>query len=331
MRSVGFKAHRAFSRRFGTGFPVTISEEVRQALNDKVPVVSLESTIVTHGLPYPANLEMARDVEAVIRENGCVPATVLFIDGVPSVGLNDSTLEKLSTAKNVHKTSRRDIPYVMSERLMGGTTISSTMILSKLAGIKVFATGGLGGVHKHGESTMDVSADLDELSKTDVAVVCSGPKLILDIERTLEYLETKGVPVTTFNPKSKSEVYIPGFYCEESTVLSPFSFTSFDQPANMIHKGLQMGLGNGYLICIPPPDHLALDKEFIYKVIDEAQFEAEKLGIKGKNVTPFLLGKIDAETNGKSVKSNVGFVLNNARSASQIAKKLNQLENEVSN
>ncbi|ODV95488.1 hypothetical protein PACTADRAFT_42757 [Pachysolen tannophilus NRRL Y-2460] len=341
---VGSRFSKIFSKNFSIQskrffndikFPIKISKEVQQALSEKKPIVSLESTIITHGLPYPKNLLMAQDVEKVIRDNGCVPATIAFIDGIPSIGLDKNQFLKLSNNENeiekLYKISRRDIPYIISGKFSGGTTIASTMILSKLAKIKVFATGGLGGVHKHGEITMDISADLEELSKTSVAVVCSGPKSILDVPKTIEYLETKGVPVATYNPtlkKNDSETFVPGFYCQSSGVKSPFAFDDFLTPAKMIFNGRNLNLENGYLFCIPPPENLALDSSFINKIIDDAQLEAESLNIHGKALTPFLLNKINSSTGGESVRSNVGFVINNAKCASEIAKNLNNLELE---
>lgn len=311
-----FNSKRAFSSA------VKISEEVQQALNDKKPVVSLESTIITHGLPFPQNLEMAQKVEQTIRDNGCVPATTAFIEGVPTVGLSAKDLDLLTQVKNVNKVSRRDVGYTIANKLHGGTTISGTMILSKLAGIKVFATGGLGGVHRDGENTMDVSADLEELSRTNVAVVCAGPKAILDIERTMEYLETKGVFVGTYGPKGTN---VPGFYTTDSGVKSPYNFQDFTQAARTILETDKMGLGNGYLFCIPPPAEVALSSDFITSVVDEAVALAAKNGVKGKEITPFILSRVAEASKGVSVKCNVEFVFNNARAASELAVEYNKL------
>jgi pseudouridine-5'-phosphate glycosidase/pseudouridine kinase len=303
-------------------FSIQISQEVKDALRSHIPVVSLESTIITHGLPYPQNIEMALKVEDEIRRHGCVPATTAFIKGIPKVGLTSDELKELAQDVNVKKVSRRDIPFIMAKGLNGGTTISGTMILSQKAGIKVFATGGLGGVHRDGENTMDISADLDELSKTSVAVVCAGPKSILDIERTMEYLETKGVFVGTFGPDGTN---IPGFYTRDSGVKSVYNFQSFEEAAEIISKGSSMDLNNGYLFCIPPPAEIALDSDFINSVIEDANEEAKQKGIKGKDITPFLLSRIATKTKGASVKTNIEFVLNNARSASKISVALNKL------
>jgi pseudouridine-5'-phosphate glycosidase/pseudouridine kinase len=265
---------------------------------------------------------MAIRVEDELRRSGVVPATTAFINGVPRVGLTRSEIELLSCSKDALKVSRRDIPYVMANKLDGGTTISGTMILSHRAGIKVFATGGLGGVHRDGEVTMDVSADLDELGKTPVAVVCAGPKSILDIARTMEYLETKGVFVGTWGPPGTN---IPGFYTRDSGVKSVYNFDEFEQAAHIIQQEELMQLGTGQLFCIPPPEDIALDGSFISGVIEEANREAKELGIMGKELTPFLLSKIAVATNGQSVKTNIEFVLNNVRSAAQIAHKLSTL------
>lgn len=316
-----------FIRRFSFKCPITISPEVTQALNDRVPVVSLESTIITHGFPYPANIEMARAVEQKIRDNGCVPATCAFIRGEPIVGLSDTQLQYLSEQQNVNKVSRRDIGVTMAQKLNGGTTIAGTMILSHLSGIKVFATGGLGGVHRDGHITMDVSADLTELSRTPVTVVCAGPKLILDIPRTMEYLETQGVLVSTYNDDGRAHVEVPGFFCRESGVKSPYSFSSWNEIAHVVHYlNNLMGIYSGNLICIPPLVDTALLSEFINEIIDSANFEAAERGVSGKELTPFLLQKIAKDTKGKSVKCNKEFVMQNAEAASKIATELINLE-----
>lgn len=306
---------------------IAISSEVRQALNDKVPVVSLESTIITHGFPYPANIDMALAVEQKIRDNGCVPATCAFIKGQPTVGLTGDQLQYLAEQKHVNKVSRRDIGVTMSQKLNGGTTIAGTMILSHLSSIKVFATGGLGGVHRDGHITMDVSTDLTELSRTPVTVVCAGPKLILDIPRTMEYLETQGVLVGTYNDNGRTHVEVPGFFCRESGVKSPYSFSSWQEIASLIHnQNNLMGLDSGSLICIPPLIDSALPADFICEIIDSANKEAMELKISGKDLTPFLLQKIAKDTKGMSVQCNKEFVIQNAEAASRIAVELMELE-----
>lgn len=319
-----FRAVRRFSTR---KLPLQISPEVTQALNDNTPLVALESTIITHGFSYPENLLMAREVEQAIRANGCVPATCAFIHGVPYVGLNDLQIEYLAEQKGVNKVSRRDIGVTMAQKLNGGTTIAGTMILSHMAGIDVFATGGLGGVHREGHITMDVSADLTELSRTPVTVVCAGPKSILDIPRTMEYLETQGVFVATYNDNGRDKVEVPGFFCRESGVPSPYSFTSWKEMASVaFNLNKAMGLTSGNLVCVPPPENIAMLREFIDDIIDNANEEAFSKGIEGKALTPFLLQKIAKDTNGLSVQCNKNFMLNNAEAGSQIAKELKKLE-----
>lgn len=216
---------------------VRLTPEVRDAVETKKPVVALESTIITHGFPYPENFKMAKEVEQIIRDNGAIPATTGFVHGKPLVGLTDEHLEYLSNSKDLVKVSRRDVPLVMSRNISGGTTIAGTMILAHRAGIKVFATGGLGGVHRGAETTMDVSADLDELARTPVGVVCSGPKSILDIEKTMEYLETKGVPVLTYG---KDGTNVPGFFTSDSGVPSPYNFQTCEQAAELLRKSFSL-------------------------------------------------------------------------------------------
>lgn len=321
------------TKRFLTTLSVVVSEEIQQTLSDKSrPVVSLESTILTHGLPYPENVEMAVQVEEVVRRNGCVPATCAFIEGIPYVGLSASQTERLAEQADkgtVNKVSRRDIGYTMANRMSGGTTIALTMILSHMAGIKVFGTGGLGGVHPDGQYTMDISADLTELGRTPVAVVCAGPKSILDIGRTMEYLETQGVYVGTYNDSklNPNRVEVPGFFCRESGVLSPYSFSDFTEAASIIDNSVnKMGLQSGSLFCIPPPKDIALLSDFISAIIDQATRDAAARGITGKNLTPFLLNEIAIHTKGRSVECNIEFVKNNVYCATEIAKELLKLE-----
>lgn len=310
-----------------------VSEEIQQTLLEKrKPVVSLESTILTHGLPYPQNIEMAIAVEDVVRNNGCIPATCAFIEGVPHVGLTLAQIERLAEEaghNRVNKVSRRDIGYTMAKGIYGGTTISLTMILSHMAGIKVFGTGGLGGVHRDGQFNMDISADLTELGRTPVAVVCAGPKSILDIGLTMEYLETQGVYVGTYNDAkiNPTDVEVPGFFCRESGVKSPYAFDTFAEAASIIDNTVnKMGLSNGSLLCIPPPKDIALPSDFIGAIIDQANSEAIAKGITGKQLTPFLLDQIAKRTEGKSVECNIDFVKNNVKSATEIAKELLKLE-----
>lgn len=312
--------------RLTRGIALNLSEEVRHALHNNSPVVSLESTIITHGFPYPQNLEMAQKVEQVVRENGAVPATCAFIGGAPYVGLSGDQISYLAEQKGVNKVSRRDIGPTMAQKLDGGTTIAGTMILSHLAGIQVFATGGLGGVHRHGHITMDVSADLTELGRTPVTVVCAGPKLILDIPRTMEYLETQGVFVATYNDDGRERVEVPGFFCRESGVVSPYTFSTWKDAAAIVHY--QNQLNSGSLLCVPPPQDLALSSKFIDRIIDGALLEANERRVSGKALTPFLLQKIAKDTQGKLVECNMKFVINNARAGAMIAKELLQVNIE---
>ncbi|CAK9439023.1 uncharacterized protein LODBEIA_P32470 [Lodderomyces beijingensis] len=311
-----------------------LSQEVKNALNLKKPVVSLESTIISHGLPYPRNVDMALEVEEILRDSGVTPATCAFLKGQPHVGLTQSDLlifaEEAAKrggdkgVSNVSKVSRRDIGYVMANQLYGGTTISSTMILSHLAGIKFFATGGLGGVHRDvpGETSMDVSADLTELGRTPVSVICAGPKSVLDVGRTLEFLETQGVFVGTYNEDKldAKDLKLPGFYCRESQVPSPFGFDSFEEAAQMVYAQNSLDLQSGNVFCIPPPKDTALDSSFISEIIESANEEARAKNVSGKHLTPFLLARIAEKSHGKSVDCNVSLVKNNARAAAEIAK-----------
>lgn len=305
---------------------LSFSEEVQEAIASKRPVVALESTIITHGLPFPTNVEMAMTIDQIIRQEGAVPATTAFIDGVAKVGLSPAELESLANWTQVYKVSRRDISYVMSRKLTGGTTISATMILANMAGIKVFATGGLGGVHRGVSDHWDISADLEELAKTPVAVVCSGPKSILDIPKTIEYLETKGCHVSTFSPKGTS-VNVPGFFTVDSGVPSPFTFSNIYEAASTIHEGIKFGLNSGYVFCVPALPEVAMDPRIVSSAIEFALIEARNQNITGKTVTPFLLKKVWEATGGDSAKTNVEFVKANALMASRIAKTLSALEN----
>jgi pseudouridine-5'-phosphate glycosidase/pseudouridine kinase len=310
-------------RRLSLANKIRYNDEVASALEQGKPVVALESTIITHGFPYPENLQMATEVEETIREEGAVPATIAFLDGHPVVGLQQEELKLLSAAKGVHKVSRRDISYVMSRGLTGGTTIAGTMILAHLAGIDVFATGGLGGVHRGVEQSWDISADLEELGRTPVGVICSGPKSILDIPKTMEYLETKGVHVSTYGPPGTN---VPGFFTSDSGVPSPFNFQNPEQAARILYENAALGINSGAVFCNPVLKDLELDKQFIDAIIEKALKEAEKLGIDGKNVTPFLLKKISEETKGNSLTTNVAFVKYNARLGSKIAISLANLK-----
>ena len=300
---------------------IKIAEEVKKALADGKAVVALESTIISHGMPYPQNVETALRVEEEVRKNGAVPATIAIIDGVPTVGCNREEIEKLGKAGlTVTKVSRRDIPIVIAKGLNGATTVASTMILAEKAGVKIFATGGIGGVHRGAEKTMDISADLDELSKTNVTVVCAGAKSILDLNLTMEYLETKGVAVIGYGTDE-----LPAFFTRESGIKVGYRMDTPKEIAESMKAKEDMGLEGGMLVTNPIPEEYSMDAKVIGEAIDKVVKEAEDLGVKGKDITPFLLDKIQKITGGDSLASNIQLVLNNARLASQIAVELSKL------
>jgi pseudouridylate synthase / pseudouridine kinase len=286
---------------------------VQDALSKGNPVVALESTIISHGMPYPRNMEVACRIEATIREHGATPATIAIIHGVPKIGLSPDDLEYLANPKNrVIKASRRDIAYACSHNLSAATTVASTMILAQQAGIKVFATGGIGGVHRGAELTMDISADLVELGRTPVTVVCGGVKSILDIEKTLEYLETQGVPVIGYNSEE-----FPAFYSNASGIKSPIVITECESIAKMMHNAEKLGLYHGMVIGVQNP--CPADSVDIQHAIDEALISAKAKGIVGQAVTPHILAAVERITQGKSLEANIALVLNNAKVASHIA------------
>lgn len=300
---------------------IKISEEVKRALADGKAVVALESTIISHGMPYPQNVETALKVEAEVRKSGAIPATIAIINGVPTVGCSKEEIEILGKAGlTVTKVSRRDIPIVISKGLNGATTVAGTMIFAKKAGIKVFATGGIGGVHRGAETTMDISADLEELQNTEVCVVCAGAKSILDLNLTMEYLETKGVAVIGYGTDE-----LPAFFTRKSGIKVGYRMDSATDIAKALKAKEDMALGGGMLVTNPVPEEYSMDAGVINKAIDEALSEADKLGIKGKEVTPYLLDKIQKITGGVSLQSNIELVLNNARLASAIAVALSNL------
>lgn len=292
-----------------------IKEEVKQALEQNLPVVALESTIISHGMPYPQNVEMAKKCEEIIRENGAVPATIAIINGRIKVGLTEEDLNLLATSKNVAKVSRRDLAKVISTKQIGATTVASTMICANMAGIKFFVTGGIGGVHRGYEETLDVSADLDELGRTNVNVICAGAKSILDLPRTLEYLETKGVPVVGYQTD-----YLPQFFTRESEYKLNLRLDTPTEIAEMIKTKDELELSGGVLITNPIPEEASMDKKYIDGLIDKAINEANEKHIIGKDVTPFLLAKIVEESGGKSLEANIALVYNNAKVGAQIAK-----------
>jgi pseudouridine-5'-phosphate glycosidase len=296
------------------------SQEVLEAKKNNVPVVALESTIISHGMPYPQNVQTAKEVEDIIRKNGAVPATIAILDGKIKIGLSDEELEMLATRKDIEKASRRDLPYLVATRKNGATTVAATMICAELAGIEVFVTGGIGGVHREAEVTMDVSADLQELAQTNVAVVCAGAKSILDIGLTLEYLETHGVPVVGFGTD-----VLPAFYTRTSPFQVNVQVENEKEAASMIRTKWELGLKGGVVIANPIPETDALEEEFINGVIESALKEAKENEIAGKNVTPFLLAKVKELTEGRSLEANIALVKNNADVGSKIAVQLNTL------
>ncbi|XP_018426000.1 PREDICTED: pseudouridine-metabolizing bifunctional protein C1861.05-like [Nanorana parkeri] len=299
-----------------------IHPSVEEALAEGRPVVALESTIVTHGMPYPQNIRMANEVEEIVQSNGSVPATVGIIEGKVHIGLCEEELKFLATSKGCVKVSRRDLPHVLSQGLSGGSTVSGTMIAAHHAGISVFVTGGIGGVHRDGENTMDVSADLTELGRTPVAVISAGVKSILDIGRTLEYLETEGVCVTTFGDSRD----FPAFFTPRSGYRAPCNVCNEEEAARLIAHSLELRLGSGVLIAVPiPPEHAA-SGEMIEKAIQQALKEARLQGISGKDVTPFVLQRVNELTGGRSLESNIALVKNNAKVGSRIAAALSQIQ-----
>ncbi|XP_042693713.1 pseudouridine-metabolizing bifunctional protein C1861.05-like isoform X3 [Centrocercus urophasianus] len=322
-RHVSTETHRTTQvRRFLHGAYFRIQPSIQEALVEGRPVVALESTIITHGMSYPQNLSMAREVEKIVMRNGAVPATIGILKGQIHVGLTDEELQFLASSKNVVKVSRRDLPYVLSKGLSGGTTVSGTMIAAHKAGIPVFVTGGIGGVHRGGENTLDVSADLTELGRTPVAVVSAGVKSILDIGRTLEYLETQGVCVAAFG---ESRMF-PAFFSSQSGFQAPYHVQDEEEAAELIASALGLGLSSGVLIAVPCPQKQAASSQLIEDAIQQALSEARSKGISGKELTPFLLQRINELTNGKSLDSNLALIQNNARVGSCIAVALSKLQ-----
>ncbi len=295
-----------------------IHPRIEQALANNQPVVALESTIISHGMPYPQNVETALLVEQTVRDNGAEPATIAILNGRLTVGLNEQQITHLGKRGfEVIKTSRRDLPFMVAQQLDGATTVAATMIVAAMAGIKIFATGGIGGVHRHGQNTMDISADLQELARTSVAVVCAGVKSILDIGLTLEYLETQGVPVIGYKTK-----VMPAFYTQSSDFKVDYKLDSAASIALALKAKWGIGLTGGVVIANPIPDAYAMDADEIEKVIAEAIVEMQKQGIHGKQSTPFLLSKIAQVTQGESLAANIQLVLNNARLGAAIASEL---------
>lgn len=294
-----------------------ISDEVQAALNDNKPIVALESTIISHGMPYPQNYETAKQVENTVRENGAVPATIAILNGIIKIGLSEDDLQILSNSTDILKASRRDIPVIVSQKLNAATTVSATMICAALAGLKIFATGGIGGVHRNGNESFDISADLTELAQTNIAVVSAGVKSILDIGLTLEYLETLGVPVIGYGTDE-----FPAFYTRQSGFKVNYKLDTPEQIGSMIKTKWELGLNGGVIVANPIPEEFSMNKNKIDNAIEEALKNADKKGIKGKDVTPFLLGEIKNITGGSSLDSNIKLVLNNAKLAAQISASL---------
>ena len=291
------------------------SPEVARALQEGKPVVALESTIISHGMPYPQNVETALAVEQVVRDNGAVPATIAMIGGRLKAGLSPEEIEYLGKAgQKVIKASRRDLAVLVAKSADGATTVATTMMIAAMAGISVFATGGIGGVHRGAEVTMDISADLEELAMTPVMVVCAGAKSILDLGLTLEYLETKGVPVIGYGTEE-----LPAFYTRESGFGVDYRLDTPKEIADAYRVKRELGLAGGMLVTNPIPEEYAMPKAVIDEAIEKAVAEAEALGIRGKATTPFLLAKIKDLTGGDSLASNIELVKNNAALAAQIA------------
>ena len=295
-----------------------VNAEVAQAIAEGKPVVALESTIISHGMPYPQNVETALNVEKIIRENGAVPATIAIIGGRLKAGLTPEEIEYFGKkGQAIHKASRRDLAVLCARGEDGATTVTTTMIIAHMAGIKIFATGGIGGVHRGAETTMDISADLEELGQTPMMVVCAGAKSILDLGLTLEYLETKGVPVIGYGTEE-----LPAFYTRSSGFKVDYRIDTPEELAAAFKASGDMGLKGGMLVTNPIPEEYAMPLDVINKAIDTAIAEAEENGIKGKETTPFLLAKVSELTGGNSLASNIQLVYNNAKVAAQTAVEL---------
>ena len=299
-----------------------ISKEVKEALKNHQPVVALESTIISHGMPYPKNVETALKVEEEIRKVGVIPATIGIIEGEAIVGMSKDQIEQFGQRKGIVKCSRRDLPIVYATKKWGATTVSATMIIAQQAGIEFFVTGGIGGAHKKANETFDISADLDELGKTNVSVICAGPKAILDLGFTLEILETKGVPVIGYQTDC-----LPAFYTSKSNYKVDYNASSPKEISDIIYQKRINNLDGGVLITNPIPKQFEMDHKLIDEAISKALEDMEKLNIKGKEETPFLLKRIVELTNGESLEANIALVLNNARLGALIAKEYAKIFN----
>lgn len=302
---------------------IKVSEEVKKALENNIPVVALESTIISHGMPYPENVKTALEVEKVVRDNGAIPATIGIINGVPVVGMSEDEIEEFGKRKDVEKVSRRDLPYIISQKKWGATTVATTMIFAHKAGIKVFVTGGVGGVHREAEVTMDISSDLQELSFTPVTVVCAGIKAILDLEKTLEYLETMGVTVLGYKSSNLAD-----FYTRDSGLKLDFKVDTASQIAECMLVKEEYNLKGGLLVSNPIPEEQSLDKEFMDQIIIDALQQAKNEGVHGKEATPYLLKKVVELTGGESLRANIDLIINNAKLGAEIAKEYVKLTNK---
>ena len=293
---------------------IKVSKKVEEALKAKKAVVALESTIISHGMPYPKNVETALEVERIIEEAGAIAATIGIIDGVPVVGMSKEEIEDFGKRGGIAKVSRRDLPIIMAEKKWGATTVATTMILAAKAGIEVFVTGGIGGVHRGAETSFDISADLQELAHTDVTVVCAGAKAILDLPLTLEYLETFGVPVLGYKTKE-----LPAFYTRHSGLSVDYEVDTPESIAKIIKVKRDMELHGGLLVTNPIPEEYSYDEKLINEAISRALSDAERDGIKGKDTTPYLLAKVTEITGGGSLDANIQLVFNNAKLGAKIA------------
>lgn len=299
-----------------------VSKEVQEALDAGKPVVALESTIISHGMPYPQNVETALAVEKIIRDNGAVPATIAILGGKLKCGLSEDEIEYLGKkGKEIVKCSRRDLPVVISKKIDGATTVATTMIIASMAGVQIFATGGIGGVHRGAETTMDISADLEELAQTPVMVVCAGAKAILDLGLTLEYLETKGVPVIGYGTEE-----LPAFYTRKSGFKVDYRLDTPEEVAEAFAAQRGAGLKGGMLVTNPIPEEYSMDADVINAAIDKAVAESVEQGIHGKESTPFLLARVKELTGGDSLDANIQLVFNNAKVAAQTAVKLSEMK-----
>ncbi|PIE33167.1 pseudouridine-5-phosphate glycosidase [candidate division KSB3 bacterium] len=302
---------------------IQCSEEVQHAVEAGIPIVALESTIISHGMPYPENIVTARDVEDIITTQGALPATIAIIDGIIRVGLSGEQMEFMATEHDIVKASRRDLPIVLSKKLHASTTVAATMICANLAGIEVFVTGGIGGVHRGAERSFDVSADLQELAKTNVAVVSAGAKAILDLKLTMEYLETMGVPVLGYQTDE-----FPAFYSRSSGIQVNERVDTPAEIAHIISTKWKLGLDGGLMIGNPVPDEYSMEPDEMNAAIEVALKEVDERRIEGKEVTPFLLGRMKELTDGESLTSNIALIKNNARLGAQIAVELGKLKTE---